>query len=98
MSTFMITIQLPAELTKEFMALIPVQRARISELMDDGKIIQYALSNDRSILWVTVSAGSEKLAKEIISSFPLIDYMEPKFFELAFQNSISTDLPKLIMN
>jgi hypothetical protein len=54
MRTYMITIQLPMELTKEFISLIPKQRATINELMDQGKILQYALSVDRSTLWVTV--------------------------------------------
>lgn len=98
MKTYMITIQLPEELTKGFISLIPSQRARIDQLMDEGIILQYALAVDRSKLWVTVSAKSVAKAKEIISSFPLIDYMKPEFFELSFQNSISTVLPKLIMN
>jgi len=98
MKTYMIMIQLPKELTKGFISLIPNQRAKIEELMADCKILQYALARDNSKLWVTVSAKSELKAREIISSFPLINYMKPEFFELAFQNSISTELPKLIMN
>lgn len=98
MNTYMITIQLPMELTREFISLIPKQRARINELMDQCIILQYALASDRSKLWVTVSAKSESKAKEIISSFPLIHYMKPEIFELAFQNSVSTELPKIIMN
>ena len=94
----MVIIDLPTRLTKEFIALIPKQRSHIDKLMDQGKILQYALAIDRSKLWVTISAESESKAKEIISSFPLIDYMEPEILELAFYNSISTDLPKLIMN
>lgn len=98
MNTYMIIIQLPTELTKEFISLIPKQRLKIEDLMEQGKIIQYALAVDRSTLWVTVSANSEAKAKEMISSFPLIHFMKAKYFQLAFQNSISTVLPKLIMN
>lgn len=98
MNAYMVMILLPKELSVDFIALIPSQRAKIDELMDQGKILQYALAIDRSTLWVTVSANSETIAKTIISSFPLIDYMKPKFFELAFQSSISTELPKIIMN
>lgn len=98
MSAYMVMIQLPKELSVEFIALIPAQRAKIDELMDQGKILQYALAIDRSTLWVTISAKSEAIAKSIVSSFPLIDYMKPKFFELAFQSSVSTELPKIIMN
>lgn len=98
MKAYMVIIQLPTELSKEFISTIPKQRAKVEELMDEGKILQYALAVDRSKLWVTVAAKSEEKAKEIISLFPLVHFMKPEFFELAFQNSISTVLPKLIMN
>ena len=98
MKIFMVIIQLPSELTKEFISLIPKQRARIDKLMDGGIVLQYALSIDRSTLWLTLSAYSETKAREIISSFPLINFMKPEFIQLFFQNSVSTVLPKLIMN
>jgi muconolactone delta-isomerase len=94
----MISIELPTELTQEFISLIPKQRARVDKLMDEGKILHYSLALDRSQLWVTISAKSENAAMDIISTFPLIHYMKPEIFELAFHNGISTELPKLIMN
>ncbi len=94
----MVCIQLPSELTEDFISRIPKQRLLIDELMGEGKILHYSLALSRSKLWVTVAAKSEKKAMEIINSFPLIDYMKPEIFELAFHNGISTELPKLIMN
>ena len=35
---------------------------------------------------------------DIIATFPLIHFMKPEIFELAFHNSVSNELPKLIMN
>lgn len=98
MNTYMVVIQLPEEMTEKFLRLIPQQRAQIDKLMDESKIIQYALAGDRSQLWVTVSASTLKAAQDIINTFPLRAYMQPTFVELAFYNSISTELPKLIMN
>ena len=98
MKTFMFSIKLPTELTKEFLFLIPKQRALIDKLMEEGKVIQYSLSLDRSQLWMTIAANSEKKAMDIFSTFPLVDFMRPTIFELAFHNSISNQLPKLIMN
>lgn len=98
MNTYMICIDFPTELTHEFISLIPKQRTRVDELMDEGKILHYSLAIDRSKLWVTVVAQSENRALDIIASFPLIHFMKPEIFELAFHNSISNDLPKLIMN
>ena len=94
----MITLQLPNELTEEFISLIPMQRKIINELLDVGKVIQYSLSIDRSPAWVTIAAASEQKALDILSTFPLIHFMKPEIFELAFHNSVSNDLPKLIMN
>ena len=98
MDTYMISIQLPTELTEKFISLIPKQRKKINELMNKGKILQYSLSMDRSKLWVIVVANSESKAMDIIATFPLINYMNPTIYELAFHNSISNELPKLIMN
>lgn len=94
----MISIELPKELTQEFISLIPKQRAQVDKLMDQGKILHYSLSLDRSQLWVTLAARTEHEAMDIIASFPLVHFMKPEIFELAFHNSVSTELPKLIMN
>ena len=98
MNTYMISIKLPEELTEEFVSLIPKQRACVDKLMDEGRVLQYSLSLDRTQLWVILFAKNRKTAMGIISTFPLIDFMKPTIIELAFHNSISTELPKLIMN
>jgi muconolactone delta-isomerase len=98
MNTYMINIKLPEELSTEFIMLIPKQRAHINELMDKGKVLQYSLSMDRSHLWVIIAARTERKAMDILSTFPLISFMRPEIHELAFHNSISNELPKLIMN
>ena len=94
----MISIQLPTVLTEEFIALIPKQRKRINQLVDEGKILHYSLAKNRSHLWTTVKADSRKEAMELISTFPLSNFMKPEIFDLAFHTGISTELPKLIMN
>jgi hypothetical protein len=98
MNPYMVVIKLPNELTEEFVLLIPKQRAHIDKLMDEGKILQYSLAADRTYLWVTILAESEMKVMDILATFPLIDYMSPVVTELAFHNSVSNELPKLIMN
>jgi muconolactone delta-isomerase len=98
MNPYMITIKLPDELTEDFVLLIPRQRAHIDQLMDEGKVLQYSLASDRTTLWVTIVAESEIQVMDILANFPLIDYMNPGIMELAFHNSVSNELPKLIMN
>lgn len=98
MNLYMITTKLPSVITEDFVKLIPKQRAQVNRLMDEGKIMQYSLAMDRSFLWITISAASEQDVMDILSTFPLIHYMKPRISELAFYNSVSTELPKLIMN
>ncbi len=98
MREYMINIKLPQQLDKSFVALIPKHRARVNKLMEEGKIIQYALAADRSLLWITMIAKSQREVMDILSTLPLIQYMSPEIHALAFHNSISNDLPKLIMN
>ena len=98
MNTYMIYLQLPKELSEEFISLIPMQRKKVNELLDEGKVIQYSLAMDRLQAWVTIVAASEQKALDILSTFPLIHFMKPEIFELAFHNSVSNELPKLIMN
>jgi muconolactone delta-isomerase len=98
MNTYMVNIQLPLTFTEQFLSLIPQQKAKIDQLMNEGKIIQYSLSADRSLLWVIIMGDSEKNINDILSSFPLINFMKPKIHELLFHHSNSIALPKLIMN
>ena len=94
----MIILKLPGEMTEDFIRLIPKQRRHINELMDKGKVMQYSLSMDRSTVWVTMPAVSEQEVMDVLATFPLIGYMKPVIHELAFHNSVSNELPKLIMN
>jgi len=98
MNQYMIIIKLPTELTEDFVRLIPKQRKHIDKLMDEGKILQYSLAMDRSLVWVTMNASSEEQVMDRLSKFPMIGFMNPKICELAFYNSVSNELPKLIMN
>lgn len=98
MNPYMVTIKLPVKLSEDFIKLIPNQRAHIDKLMDEGKVLQYSLANDRSVLWVTVIAESEEKVLKLLEAFPLFEHMNPVIRELAFHNSVSNELPKLIMN
>ena len=55
----MVEFELPEELSDDFLALIPEQREVVDRLMTQGKIRSYALSLDRSVLWVVMEAVSE---------------------------------------
>lgn len=98
MNQYLVDFNLPLEFTPEFVSLIPEQRKQIDELMDGGVVLAYALSNDRSKVWATICARSEDELMQILHSMPLIQYMEPTVYELAFYNAAGNGLPAISLN
>jgi hypothetical protein len=98
MNHFIADIDLINPYSEDFVSLIPFQRQKIDTMMGEGVIVSYSLSLDRSKLWVTFIAASEEEVYNLIGSFPLIDFMEPTVYELAFHNSISNNFPVISLN
>ena len=98
MNHFIADINLNGPYSEDFISLIPFQRQKIDELMADGVIVSYSLSLNRSKLWVTFIAESEKEVYEHIATFPLAGFMDPTVYELAFHNSISNNFPVISLN
>ncbi len=93
----MFDINLPDPLTEEFISLIPSQRAHIDTLMVKGVVASYALSFDRSKLWVILAADSEEHALSIVRSFPLASFFRWEVHPLAF-HSMTLSLAKVSLN
>lgn len=98
MSNFMVEISLPAYLGREFMDLIPQQRDFVNKMFDKGVITGYSLTNDRSKLWVTLSADTEWEADNIVKQFPIIDYITYKLHELMLHESAMVLIPSISLN
>lgn len=98
MAQFMIDIALPADPNTEFFALIPRQRAHIDKLLEQGVVLGYSLSIDRSRLWIAMNAHDEREAVEILTAFPLFNYFEPTIYPLMFHNTSLMSLIKVSMN
>lgn len=98
MAIYMVVIELSERLTDEFYNLIPEQKEHVNELINEAKILHYAVAFNRSAIWLTVSAANEVEARKIVDAFPLREYMKPVYTELAMYSSVSWGLPKLIMN
>lgn len=84
---FMITFTLPDPLPMEFIRLVPEQRDAVNFLLAEGIVKTYALSADRTYLWVVIIAESEFEVLEIIEGLPLSPFLVPKISELAFHDS-----------
>ena len=98
MKEYMINISFPNDWTEEFIQLIPLQRAHINKLFNTGKLLSYSLAADRSKLWVVMLAFNENELLNVISQFPLINYMELDYVELMFHNTSANMFPPLIYN
>jgi muconolactone delta-isomerase len=98
MSQYMVEIRLPAVMSEDFTAKIPAQRKKINELMEQGRLMSYALADDYSRLWCVVRAESEFEVMSLVSEFPLIDYMDPKISKLMFNNVVALRLPMFSLN
>jgi len=98
MAQFMIEVAIPAEPNAEFISLIPAQRAHIEKLLEQGTVMGYSLSLDRSKLWITMNARHEREALEILRTFPLYEYFELTMHPLMFHNSSIRSLLKVSLN
>ncbi len=98
MNQYMVDIELPSDLTEEFLALIPEQRDQINELMASGTVASYALSLDRSKVWAVINANNTDEVQEILEAMPMIDFMVSTIYELAFHNVAGSGLPAISLN
>jgi len=98
MAQYMIDISLPTNPNMEFFALIPRQQDHIEKLLEQGVVMGYSLSLDRSKLWFAMNAHNKREAAEILSAFPLFQYFELTIYPLMFHNTSLMSLIKVSMN
>ncbi len=99
MSQYMIEINLPEELSNEFMELVPSQIEVINELMTQRVMMSYTLNAERSKLWTTLEADSLVEITDILRSFPIYEWIEYEIHELMFhRESASFMIPRFSLN
>jgi|WetSurMetagenome_2_1015567.scaffolds.fasta_scaffold990382_1 hypothetical protein len=98
MAQFIADIQIPMNPDEEFFALIPLQRSHIDKLLEQGTVMSYSLSLDRSRLWITLNAHTEREAIEILAAFPMFRYFEPTLYPLMFHNTSLMSQLKVSLN
>lgn len=97
MHTYMAEIVLP-EMTEEFLALIPEQRAQVNRLMSAGQVASYGLALDRSKVWMTVVAPSEREALDLLATFPIAPYVDITLTELMFMEHPQLNVTHFSLN
>lgn len=95
---FMVDFTMPRELSEPFVQLIPEQRSIVNRLLNQGKILSYALSLEESKLWAVFSVNSPNELRDILESLPLTEYMQYTVAELTFYNASHPFTPAFSMN
>lgn len=98
MKQFLSEINISANHDEEFFLKIPEQRGMVNELMKNGIIVSYALSFDRTKLWIIFNAENKVEVMTAIDSFPLREYMDFEIFELMFHENVMTKLIQFSLN
>jgi muconolactone delta-isomerase len=95
---FMVEFTMPSELPEAFINTIQQQRDAVNKLLNEGKILTYALSLENSRLWAVFSVVSEAELMELVYDLPLTHFMKVKVHELTFYNTAHPFTPAFSMN
>ena len=98
MKSYMVDIDLLANLDIDFWKLIPAQKAFVNRMMKSGLISDYSLSIDKQKLWVIITASTKEKAIEVVDSFPIAKYMKYEVYNLLFHERNSIAAPQLWLN
>ena len=99
MKMFMVSMELPNEITPEFWQLIPAHRTVVNELMDKGFIQTYAVNAARTMVWAMMAGPSEEEILSMVQQFPIFEFFEDVLIEELFIfDTIGNALPKLVLN
>jgi muconolactone delta-isomerase len=66
----------------EIPALIPAERARVKELMDEGKMETLYIAADQSKVWLVMQGANQAEVEEAVASLPLHRFMTAEFVGL----------------
>jgi muconolactone delta-isomerase len=94
---FMVDLTLPEQLTEEFAELIPYQQLLVDQYLEEGKLVNYALSNENNRAWAVFNAKSELEVLEMLAEFPLTPFMGVEVSMLASFNT-QEDVPQFSLN
>ena len=84
----MITIQLDMQHREEIAALVPQERAYVSELQSKGTIEALYMSANRTGFWLVMRGESQEQIQQALSAFPLYPYMKSDFTPLAEPDTV----------
>ena len=87
----MVDFTLQKQLGEEEEALLPYQKTMVQKYLSQGKLLNYALSIERSKAWAIFSATSIKEVLRMVTHFPLTKYMKFEISQLSSYDIHSAD-------
>ncbi|HOZ52675.1 MAG TPA: muconolactone Delta-isomerase family protein [Chitinophagaceae bacterium] len=96
MQKFQVTIYFT--LDDEFMELVPMHRAYITELIANKIIENYAVSMDSYRSWILFNAETKEEVMDLLSKSPLFKYWKLEIDRLFVYDGITYRLPDLVLN
>ncbi|MFK8057955.1 MAG: hypothetical protein AB8F78_17645 [Saprospiraceae bacterium] len=89
----MVTFDLPEEWPTGLINAIPAQRLIVNKLLATGVIQSYSVSADRTKVWMVLVVEDDQFAvDQVISTFPILDFVEYQWEPLLFTNDSSSVL------
>ncbi len=98
MYQYMVDFNLPQQMNREFMELIPLQREMVNRYFMEQRLFSYTLSKDRKKLWATFIAENESDVIEMVDAFPLTCFMEYEIHPLLFNELVKIGMPSISLN
>ena len=83
---YMVEFELPEVVAQEFLEKASQQRLLVDSLIEQGVVKSYCLAENRSKLWMVVSAESEFATMSVIGRMPLGKFMIPSISALNFHD------------
>ncbi|MEP7266743.1 MAG: hypothetical protein ABI844_03880 [Saprospiraceae bacterium] len=97
MNSFIVNVDL-FYLDELFWDLLPAHRKVVNDLLIEGVIEMYAISEDRSRGWIVFNAKNEKTVKNLMESFPIRNYFQYEIVSLFILNNSVSLWPKVHLN
>jgi muconolactone delta-isomerase len=98
MRHFIVEMYIPAVVDQDFFKMIPAHRAYIDELIAEGKILTYAVNEERSKGWIVFEAKEAEEVLDLVQQFPIHRFLSIEIHALMVHDGESYRFPRLHLN
>lgn len=95
---YMVEFHLPAQMSPEYMNLIPAHKLKVKNYFDQNILQSYTLSYNLRKLWAVFLAKSKDEVEVYINELPLTNYMTYEIHELMFHETNDVLIPSFSLN